>query len=60
MTAVAALLAWHQATRIDRQVDHENSSRQSEPSLELALGALVSAIAAAMVLQMMVLQRVVH
>jgi hypothetical protein len=61
MIAIAALLAWHQATRIDRQVGHESSSRQREPDgvLGFALGALLTAVAAAMLLQTMVLPRVV-
>jgi hypothetical protein len=59
---VCGVLAWRQATRIDRQIGHERCPRQSEPNgaLGLALGALVAAVSAATVLQLMMLPRIVH
>ena len=58
---MAGLLAWHHATRIDRQAEHESGPR-SEPkgALGLALGALVAAVAGAMLLQLMLLPRIVQ
>ncbi len=58
---VSGALAWHCATRIDRQTEHERWAQHSEPSsaLGLALGALVAAVAAATVLQLMFLPRIV-
>lgn len=59
---LSAALAWHYATRIDRQTEHESCPRQSEPNgaWGLALGALVAAVAAAAVLQIMLLPRIVQ
>ncbi|MFI5034251.1 MAG: hypothetical protein ACHQPH_26500 [Reyranellales bacterium] len=56
------LLAWHHATRIDRQTEHESWPRQSERNgaLGLALGALVAAVAAATALQLMFLPHIVR
>lgn len=58
---VSGLLAWHYATRIDRQTGHERWPQHPEPNraLGLALGALVAAVAAATVLQLMFLPRIV-
>jgi hypothetical protein len=62
---VAALafgvLAWHHATRFDRQTDRESWRHSWEPNgtLGLALGALVAAVAAATVLQLTFLPRIV-
>ena len=58
---VCGVLAWHQATLIDRQAGHERRPRQFDPNgpLGLALGALVAAVAAATVLQLMFLPRIV-
>jgi 4-hydroxybenzoate polyprenyltransferase len=59
---VCGVLAWHHATRIDRQAGHESCPRQSGPdaALGLALAALVAAVAAATVLQLTFLPRIVH
>ena len=58
----AGLLAWHQATRIDRQVQRERWRRQPQSNGELGfvLGALVTAVAAATVLQLSLVPRTVH
>ena len=58
----AGLLAWHQATRIDRQVQGERWRRQPQSHRELGfgLGALVTAVAAATVLQLSLVPRIVH
>ena len=58
----AGLLAWHQATRIDRQVQRERWRRQPQSHRELGfiLGALIIAVAAATVLQMSLVPRIVH
>jgi hypothetical protein len=60
--ALAGLLAWHQATRLDRQAEGESWPRQTEQhgAMGLALAALVMAVAAAMLLQMMLLPRFVQ
>lgn len=62
VAVVAGVLAWRHGTRIDRQVERESWPRQAEPdvSLGLALGALVAAVAAATVLQLMLLPRIVQ
>ena len=59
---VAGLLAWHHATRIDRQTRRERWPRQTESNgaLGLALGALVTAVAAATLLQLMFLPHIVR
>ena len=59
---VAGLLAWHHATRIDRQTERERWPRQTESTgaLGLALGALVTAVAAATLLQLMFLPHIVQ
>lgn len=59
---VASLLAWQHATRIDRQAAREGFPRQNEPSgaWALTLGALVAAVAAATVLQLLFLPRIVQ
>lgn len=59
---IASLVAWHQATRFDRQTEREGWSRQTQPdvSLGIALAALVAAVAAAMLLQMMLLPRLLQ
>jgi hypothetical protein len=59
---VSGLLAWHHATRIDRQTGRESWPRQTEPcsALGLVLGALVTAVAAATLLQLMFLPRIVQ
>jgi len=56
------VLAWQHATRIDRQAEHESWPHPPEPNgaLVLALGALVAAVAAATVLQLMFLPHVVQ
>jgi hypothetical protein len=61
-SVVAGLLAWQHATRIDRQTARESFPGQNEPSgaLALALGALVTAVAAATVLQLLFLPRIVQ
>jgi hypothetical protein len=53
------LLAWHQATGIDQQSARENWPRHTEPSgaWVLAVGALVTAVAAITILQVMFLPR---
>jgi hypothetical protein len=58
----AGLLAWQHATRIDRQTARESFPRQNEPNsaLALALGALVAAVAAATVLQLLFLPRILQ
>ena len=58
---VAGMLAWRQVTRIDRQTAHESWPRQAEPegATGLALGALVAAVVAATMLQLMVMSHVV-
>jgi hypothetical protein len=58
----AGLLAWHQATRIDRQVQRERWRRQPQSLRELGfvLGALVTAVAAATVLQLSLVPRIGH
>ena len=59
---IASLVAWHQATRFDRQTESERWSRQTQPdaTLGLALAALVAAVAAAMIMQMMLLPRLLQ
>ncbi|MBS0526938.1 MAG: hypothetical protein JSS04_25140 [Proteobacteria bacterium] len=59
---VSGVLAWHCATRIDRQAAQERYPRPFESNgvLGLALGALVAAVAAATVLQLMFLPRLVQ
>jgi len=59
---VCGVLAWHYATRIDREAGHESWPRPSEPrgALGLALGALVAAVAAATLLQLAILPRIVQ
>ena len=59
--AFAGLLAWHQATRIDRRA--QRARWRHSPShweLGFVLGALVTAVAAATVLQMSLVPRIVH
>jgi hypothetical protein len=58
---VAGLLAWRHATRIDRQAERESWPRQTESNgaLGLALGALVIAVTAATLLQLVFLPRIV-
>ena len=60
--AFAGLLAWHQATRIDREVQRERWRRQPQSLRELGLilRALITAVAAATVLQMSLVPRLVH
>jgi hypothetical protein len=62
LVVVAGLLAWDQATSIDRQAQHESGGRQpqSNGALGLAVAALVGAVAAATVLQLMLLPRIVQ
>jgi hypothetical protein len=59
---IASQAAWHHATRLDRQTEREMSPNQteSEAALALALGALLTAVAAAMLLQMICLPRLVQ
>ena len=59
---VAGMLAWRHATRIDRQTAHESWRREAEPegAIGLALGALVAAVAATTMLQLMVLPHAVQ
>jgi hypothetical protein len=59
---VAGALAWHHATSVDRQARHESWARQTEPNgaLGLAVGALVAAVAAGTVVQLMFLPRIVQ
>ncbi len=59
---VSGLLAWHHATSIDRQAEHESYPQQFDLNgpLGLALGALVAAVAAATVLQVALLPRIVQ
>jgi len=54
---VAGMLAWRHATLIDRQTAHQSWPRQAKPegTVGLALGALVTAVAAATMLQLMFL-----
>ena len=56
------VLAWHHATCIDRQANHQSWLQPSEPpgNLGLALGALVAAVVAATALQLMVLPQIVQ
>lgn len=62
VAAVAGLLAWHHATSVDRQAWHESWAREtkSNGALGLAVAALVTAVAAATVVQLMFLPRIVH
>jgi hypothetical protein len=55
-------MAWQHATRVDQHLEREMWARQAEPNaaLGVALAALVTAVAAAMLLQMMVLPRIVQ
>jgi hypothetical protein len=57
---IAGVVAWQHATRVDQQMAREMWARQAEPNaaLGVALAALVTAVAAAMLLQMMVLPRI--
>jgi hypothetical protein len=59
---IAGLAAWRHATRFDRQTGREGWPRESDPggALRLALASLVTAVAAAMILQMMWLPRIVQ
>jgi hypothetical protein len=56
------VLAWRHATRVDRRAQHQSWPQPSEPNgaSGLALGALVAAVAAATVLQLMFLPYVVQ
>lgn len=58
---IAGVVAWHHATRLDRQTGREGVSREAEPDgvFCLALAALVTAVVAATILQMMWLPRLV-
>lgn len=59
---IAGVVAWQHATRVDQQMEREMWARQPEPNaaLGVALAALVTAVAAAMLLQMMLLPRIVQ
>ena len=58
----AGLLAWHQATRIDRGVQRQRWGRhpQSHRELGFILGALVAAVPAVTVLQMSLIPSIAH
>lgn len=56
---VASLVAWNHATRLDRQVQSESWPRHREPdgSFALAVGAVIVAVVAVTMLQMMAFPR---
>ena len=60
--SIAGVVAWQHATGVDQQMEREMWARQAEPNaaVGVALAALVAAVAAAMLLQMMVLPRLVQ
>ncbi len=59
---VGGALAWHYATRVDRQTERESWPQQAAPNgaVGLALGALVAAVIAATALQLIFLPRLVQ
>ena len=55
---VAAALAWHQATRIDqRSGAWPDEPRDTQKSWVVLLGAVVAAVSAALILQIILLSR---
>jgi hypothetical protein len=56
----AGLLAWHQATLIDREREHWPRQAPSSRERGFILGALVTAVAAATVLQILLVRHFLH